>query len=60
VSEGLVPEALEITQRAAASAELTGDKARAMVRLLETLEAIDGVRNVYSNAQVPDEVLAAV
>ncbi|HEY8554038.1 MAG TPA: YebC/PmpR family DNA-binding transcriptional regulator, partial [Burkholderiales bacterium] len=38
----------------------SGETAEAMVRLLEALEDLDDVQNVYSNAAIPDEVLARV
>ncbi len=31
-----------------------------MVQLLDTLDDLDDVQNVYSNAEIPDEVLARV
>ena len=31
-----------------------------MVQLLDMLEDLDDVQNVYSNAEIPDEVLARV
>jgi transcriptional/translational regulatory protein YebC/TACO1 len=60
VSAGLAPSNAEVTERAWASAEMKGDVARCMVHLLDELEELDGVQNVYSNAQIPNEVLASV
>jgi YebC/PmpR family DNA-binding regulatory protein len=57
---GFAPASAEITQRASTSASLEGETAEMMVRLLETLEDLDDVQNVYSNAEIPDEVLARV
>ena len=54
---GFAPATAEVTQRAASAHALSGEPARLMVRLLETLEALDGVRDVYSNAEIADEVL---
>jgi YebC/PmpR family DNA-binding regulatory protein len=48
----------EIVMRAAVDIRLAGSDAANMVSLLETLEDIDDVQNVYSNADIPDEVLA--
>ncbi len=31
-----------------------------MVKMLEALEDLDDVQNVYSNADIPDEILARV
>lgn len=55
---GLTPESAEVTMRASTSAALGLDDAQKMVRLLEMLEDLDDVQNVYSNAGIPDEILA--
>ena len=55
---GFVPATAEVTQRAASSLELSGSTAEAMVQLLEALEELDEVRDVYSNVEIADEVLA--
>ncbi len=47
---GLKPEVAEITQRPANFVSLTGDEAEKMLRLLEALEDLDDVQNVYTNA----------
>lgn len=49
-----------ITWRAACPVVLKGDDAISMTRLLESLQALTGVQNVYTNAEIPDEVLARV
>ncbi len=54
---GLEPENAELTMRAQTTAELGLDEAGSMVKLLETLEDLDDVQNVYSNADIPDDVL---
>jgi transcriptional/translational regulatory protein YebC/TACO1 len=54
---GLAPAAAEVTQRAAASVQLSGEAAQRMVQLLAALQALDEVRAVYSNAEIADEVL---
>ncbi len=41
--------------RSATSSMRTG---RSMIKLLEMLEDLDDVQNVFSNADIPDEVLA--
>ena len=47
--------------RAATSAALAGEPAESMVRLLEALgEDLDDVQHVYSNADIPDDILARV
>jgi transcriptional/translational regulatory protein YebC/TACO1 len=57
---GFAPATAEVTQRAATSLELSGATAEAMVHLLEALEGLDDVRDVYSNVEISDEVLARV
>jgi len=55
---GFAPATAEVTRRAAASLELSGEDAEAMVQLLEALERLEDVRDVYSNVEISDEVLA--
>ncbi|MGH8267317.1 MAG: YebC/PmpR family DNA-binding transcriptional regulator, partial [Steroidobacteraceae bacterium] len=57
---GFAPATAEVTQRAATSMELSGKPAELMVQLLEALEGLDEVRNVYSNVEISDEVLARI
>lgn len=57
---GFAPSSAEVTRRAATSLELSGDEAEAMVLLLETLEDLDEVRDVYSNVEISDDVLARI
>ncbi|MGB5352722.1 MAG: YebC/PmpR family DNA-binding transcriptional regulator, partial [Woeseia sp.] len=58
IAAGFEPESAELTMRATTSAELGIDEASTMIKLLEILEDLDDVQNVYSNADIPDEVLA--
>jgi len=55
---GLAATAAEVTQRAATGAVLSGEAATTMLELLEALEELDDVQNVYTNAEIPDDVLA--
>jgi YebC/PmpR family DNA-binding regulatory protein len=48
----------EITMRASTSAELGLKAAGSMVKMLEALEDLDDVQNVYSNAEISEEILA--
>ncbi|MEA2092958.1 MAG: YebC/PmpR family DNA-binding transcriptional regulator [Pseudomonadota bacterium] len=57
VAAGLEPEQAEVTMRAATTSSLDLDDAEKMVRLLDTLEDLDDVQNVYSNADISEEVL---
>lgn len=54
----LEPEAAEVTQRAASNITLDFEDAQKMVKLLELLEDLDDTQNVYSNADIPDDILA--
>jgi len=58
VSAGLEPEQAEVTMRAANSTPLELDDAEKMVRLLERLEDLDDVQDVYSNADISEEILS--
>jgi transcriptional/translational regulatory protein YebC/TACO1 len=55
---GFVPITAAITERASIATALSGVAAEFTVRLLEALEDLDDVRNVYSNVEISDEVLA--
>jgi YebC/PmpR family DNA-binding regulatory protein len=55
---GLTPEMAQVTLRASTNVSLAFEEAQKMVRLLETLEDLDDVQNVYSNADISEEVLA--
>lgn len=56
----LKPETAEVTMRAATSIHVAGDEGITLVKLLEMLEDLDDVQQVYSNADIADEVLAAI
>ena len=55
---GLEPDSAEVTMRAAIDVALEAEDAGKMLKLLEMLEDLDDVQNVYSNADISDEVLA--
>jgi YebC/PmpR family DNA-binding regulatory protein len=55
---GFEPEAAQLTMRASTNSELDVNAAGSMVKLLETLEDLDDVQEVYSNADISDDVLA--
>ncbi|MEW6353060.1 MAG: YebC/PmpR family DNA-binding transcriptional regulator [Pseudomonadota bacterium] len=54
----LEPEQAELTMRAATNVKLSGDDALKMLKLLDMLEDLDDVQNVYSNADIDEEVVA--
>jgi len=55
---GLEPEQAALTMRAGNSTELELQAAASMIKMLEMLEDLDDVQNVYSNAEISDDVLA--
>ena len=54
---GLEPENAELTMRASNSATLELQAASSMIKMLETLEDLDDVQSVFSNADISEEVL---
>ena len=52
---GLVADQAEVTMRAGNDVAVEGDTAQSVARLLEWLEDIDDVQDVYSNADLPAE-----
>ena len=54
-SSALVPELAEITLRAANDIEVSGDIAKSVAKLLDWLDDLDDVQNVYSNAALPED-----
>ncbi len=55
---GLQAEHAEVTMHAATHVSLGLEDAETMVKLLDMLEDLDDVQKVYSNADIPDDVLA--
>jgi YebC/PmpR family DNA-binding regulatory protein len=51
-SAGLTPEMAEVTYRAENTIELTGDDALKMQKLLDVLEDLDDVQEIYHNAAI--------
>ena len=58
IAAGLEPENAEVTMHASTSATLDLKSAQTMLNLLDVLEDLDDVQKVYSNADIPDDVLA--
>ncbi|HXG28385.1 MAG TPA: YebC/PmpR family DNA-binding transcriptional regulator [Nevskiales bacterium] len=54
---GLAPEAAEVTMRASNTVKLGLEDAQKMVKLLDMLEDLDDTQNVYSNADIPQDIL---
>jgi YebC/PmpR family DNA-binding regulatory protein len=55
---GLQPDAAEITLRADNEIGVEGETAQSVAKLLDWLEELDDVQNVYSNANLPAEAYA--
>ncbi|MFN5745394.1 MAG: YebC/PmpR family DNA-binding transcriptional regulator [Methylococcaceae bacterium] len=58
LAAGLSPDSAEVTMRASTTVALSRDDAEKMIRLMERLEDLDDVQNVYSNADISEDVLA--
>ncbi len=52
---GLKPEVAEVTMRPENTIELAGDDAARMQKLLDVLEDLDDVQDVFHNASLPSE-----
>ncbi|MEN8174912.1 MAG: YebC/PmpR family DNA-binding transcriptional regulator [Pseudomonadota bacterium] len=57
---GLVPDNAEVTFDASTTAPLEGDDAEKLLRLVDALEDLDDVQEVYTNADIAAEALEAV
>ncbi|MDX1403796.1 MAG: YebC/PmpR family DNA-binding transcriptional regulator [Woeseiaceae bacterium] len=57
---GLEAEFAEVTMRASTSTPLELQEASSMIKMLDTLEDLDDVQNVYSNADISEEILAQI
>jgi len=60
VAAGFDPEEAEITMKAATSVDLGVEDAQKVMRLVDMLEDLDDVQNVYSNSEFSDEVMSAL
>jgi YebC/PmpR family DNA-binding regulatory protein len=54
---GFTPADAEIVMQPTTSAVLDLDMAEKVLKLIDMLEDLDDVQNVYSNAEIPDEIL---
>jgi transcriptional/translational regulatory protein YebC/TACO1 len=57
IAAGFEPDNAEVTMQAATMAELDAEDAEKMMRLIDRLEDLDDVQNVYSNADISDEIM---
>jgi YebC/PmpR family DNA-binding regulatory protein len=58
--EGMTVESAEVTQVPKTTIRLEGADAKKVLNLIDTLEELDDVSDVYANFDIPDDVLAAV
>ncbi|MCY3804221.1 MAG: YebC/PmpR family DNA-binding transcriptional regulator [Gammaproteobacteria bacterium] len=56
----LVPDHAEVTMRASSDVVLSDHDGEVMLRLLDALDALDDVQNVYSNADIPEALFEAL
>ena len=59
VDAGFEPAHADVTMRPETNTEVDGDHAETCLKLLDALEDLDDVQDVYSNAEFPESVLAA-
>ena len=57
---GLAPENAEVTFSATTSAELDQETAEKLLRMVDALEDLDDVQEVYTNADIADDILEAI
>jgi YebC/PmpR family DNA-binding regulatory protein len=57
IAADFVPDNAEVTMQATTMAELDAEGAEKMMRLIDRLEDLDDVQNVYSNAEISDEIM---
>jgi YebC/PmpR family DNA-binding regulatory protein len=60
LAAGLKAETAQVTMRASTNAELGAKEAGSMIKMLETLEDLDDVQEVYSNADISEDVLEQI
>jgi transcriptional/translational regulatory protein YebC/TACO1 len=60
VTAGFEPDNAEVTFSASTSAELDQEAAEKLLRMVDTLEDLDDVQEVYSNAEISDEIMESI
>lgn len=60
VEAGFEPEDGEVTMVASTTVPVDADGAEKLMGLVDALEELDDVQNVYTNAEIPDDVLASL
>ncbi|WP_020408103.1 YebC/PmpR family DNA-binding transcriptional regulator [Hahella ganghwensis] len=57
VEAGLQPETADVTMVPSTTVPLDAESAESVMKIIDTLEDLDDVQNVYTNADIPDEVM---
>jgi YebC/PmpR family DNA-binding regulatory protein len=60
LAAGLAPDNDEVTYIASTSAVLDQDDAEKLLRMIDMLEDLDDVQDVYTNAEISDEIMDAI
>jgi transcriptional/translational regulatory protein YebC/TACO1 len=60
VDAGHTPDSAEVTFHAATRAEMDQDTAEKLLKMVDTLEDLDDVQEVYTNADISDEIMDAL
>ncbi|MGZ4958080.1 MAG: YebC/PmpR family DNA-binding transcriptional regulator [Methylomonas sp.] len=60
VAAGFEPESAEVTMHADVKTDLDPDAAEKMLKLIDRLEDLDDVQDVYTNADISDDIMDAI
>ncbi len=60
LAAGVPPDNAEVTFQASTTAGLDRDAAETLLKMVDALEDLDDVREVYTNADIPDEILESL
>ncbi|PLY15680.1 MAG: YebC/PmpR family DNA-binding transcriptional regulator [Sedimenticola sp.] len=60
VAAGLAPDNAEVTFSASTMAELDQDTAEKLMKMIDVLEDLDDVQDVYTNADISEEIMDAI
>jgi len=60
LAAGLEPDSAEVTMHADTKTALDAEAAEKMLKLIDRLEDLDDVQDVYSNADISDEIMSAL
>jgi YebC/PmpR family DNA-binding regulatory protein len=60
IAAGFTPDNAEVTMQASTMVELDAETAEKMLKLIDRLEDLDDVQNVYSNADISEDIMAGL